>query len=120
LLCSDIYAAYERCILIPKQAFHNQLKRNNENQRIKLAMAPIMLSNTAKHVALVLGKENPSPQPVLHRLIEETATNTMVQYERRIKSLEDELSAATASKKVKGDGTKPKSILCWHLHRPPP
>jgi hypothetical protein len=41
----------------------------------------------------------------------------MVQYERCIKSLEDELSAATASKKVKGDGTKPKSILCQHLHR---
>ena len=80
-------------------------------------MAPIMLSNTAKQVAQVLGKENPSPQPVLHRLIEKTATNTMVQYERCIKSLEDELSAATASKKVKGDGTKPKSILCQHLHR---
>lgn len=109
-LCDRIYEAYEHCILIPKQDFHDQLKENNENRRIKQAMAPIMMSDTAQQVASVLGKENPAPQPVLLGLIESTTDKTMAKYERRIKSLEDMLSAS-APKKVGGGGTKLKGIL---------
>ena len=90
--------AYEHCILIPKQAFHDQLRKNNENRRIKSAMAPIMMTDTAQQVASVLGKENPTPQPVLLGLIESTTANKMATYERRIQSLEDKL-LASASKK---------------------
>jgi hypothetical protein len=73
-------------------------------------MAPIVMSDTAQQVASVLGKENPAPQPVLLGLIESTTDKTMAKYERRIKSLEDKLSAS-APKKVGGGGTKSKGIL---------
>ena len=102
-----MYDAYYHCIMLPKQDFHDQLDNNEDDRRIKSAMAPPQMSDTAARIAAVLGKEKPSPQPVLRGLIEETTLKT---YERRIKSLEDKI-AATTSKKVKGDGTRLKSAL---------
>jgi hypothetical protein len=69
------------------------------------------VSDAAARIAVVLGKEKPSPQPVLRGLIEETTKKKIDAYERRIKSLEDMMAAKKNVKKVKGDGTKPKSIL---------
>ena len=109
-VCDHIFEAYKHCILIPKQDFYDQLKENNETRRIKQAMAPVVMTDTAQQVASVLGKENPAPQPVLLGLIESTTDKTMAKYESRIKSLEDKLAAST-SKKAGGGGTKLKGIL---------
>ena len=109
-VCDNICEAYIQCILIPKQDFHDQMNENNETRRIKQAMAPVVMTDTAQQVASVLGKENPAPQPVLLGLIESTTDKTMAKYESRIKSLEDKLAAST-SKKAGGGGTKLKGIL---------
>ena len=99
-----------RSVYDPIQAFYDQCKLNEGDKRIKAAIAPIRITETASRVATVLGNEKPAPKPVLRGLIDETTAKKTDNMERRIQSLEDKLKAAI-SKKVNGDGTKPKNTL---------
>ena len=68
----------------PIDEFHIQCKKNNEAKRIKAAMAPIRVNETASRVAAVLGREQPAPQPILQGLVEETTAKKTKDMERRI------------------------------------
>jgi len=93
-----IYEAYHNCITCSLHDFHDQINENEENCRIKMPMGPAQLSDAATRVAAVLGKEKPSPQPVLRGLVEETAKKKIKEYERRLQVLEGKLNAATSKK----------------------
>jgi len=105
------YGAIIRTVYHPMDDFYDQLVINEEKKRIKSVLTPIRMDDAATRIASVLGKEAPPPtKPVLRGLIEETAERTIATTERRLKSAEDRLTAIS-SKKVRGDGMKPKSIL---------
>ena len=117
-VCRNIFDAIVRCVIEPIHTFHKQRVDNEEAKRIKAAITLPRLSETAQRVAQVIASERPVERPVLRGLIQETANNSTSELEKRLKSLEDKLKAATlkanksTSKNEKGDGTKsPKSIL---------
>ena len=95
--------------------FNVQMKKNDEALRIKKALTPITMSESAARISTLLTKEAPVAPPILRGLIQEESTNvsakTLKDLQRRLQSTEDRLSAMTKSKKAGGGGTKPKSIL---------
>ncbi len=86
---------------------------------MKVVITLPRLSDTAQQVAQVVASEQPAKRPVLWGLIQETASKSTSDLEKRLQSLEDKLKAATlkanktAAKNKKGNETKspPKSIL---------
>jgi hypothetical protein len=117
-VCRNIFDAIMRCVIEPIHTFHKQRLDNEEAKRIKTAITLPRLSDTAQRVAQVIASERPVERPVLRGLIQETANNSTSELEKRLKSLEDKLKAATlktnksTAKNEKGGGTKsPKSIL---------
>ena len=93
--------------------FNDQAKTNDEALRIKKALTPITMSQSAARVSTLLNKEAPVAPPILRGLIQEESTNvtakTLEQLQRRLQSTEDKLSAMTKSKKAGGGGTKTKN-----------
>jgi hypothetical protein len=67
-----IMKTYIDSIVIPLEEFHAQLKRNSEVKRIKNAFTSAGLTDTAKHVADIIGRKPPAQQPVLRGLIDKT------------------------------------------------
>ena len=119
-----IHNAIMRCVIEPIHAFHKQRLDNKEAKRIKAAITLPRLSDTTQRVAQVVASEGPVERPVLRGLIQETANNSTSDLEKRLKSLEEKLKAATlkanksTAKNEKGGGTKsPKSIL-WKKGKP--
>lgn len=117
-VCRNIFDAIMRCVIEPIHTFHKQRLDNEEAKRIKAAITLPRLSDTAQQVAQVVASERLIERPVLRGLIQETASNSTSDLEKRLKSLEDKLKAATlkannsTAKNEKGGGTKsPKSIL---------
>ena len=113
-----IHNAIMRCVIEPIHAFHKQRLDNKEAKRIKAAITLPRLSDTTQRVVQVVASERPVERPVLRGLIQETANNSTSDLEKRLKSLEEKLKAATlkanksTAKNEKGGGTKsPKSIL---------
>ena len=94
----------------PIKEFYDQCKMNKEEKRIKAAMVPVRVNDTASGVATILGHDQPTPQPILQGLVEETTAKKTKDMECRIQLLEDKLKAAN-SKKVRGNGMEPKNIL---------
>ena len=76
------------------EAFYDQCKMNKEEKRIKAAMAPVCVNETASLIATVLGREQPTPQPILQGLVEETTAKKTKSMERHIQLLGDNLKAA--------------------------
>ena len=112
------FDAIMRCVIEPIHAFHKQRLDNKEAKRIKAAITLPRLSDTTQRVVQVVASERPVERPVLRGLIQETANNSTSDLEKRLKSLEEKLKAATlkanksTAKNEKGGGTKsPKSIL---------
>ena len=117
-VCRNIFDAIVKCVIEPIQQFHKQRIDNEEAKRIKAAITLPRLSDTAQRVAQVIASERPAERPVLRGLIQETASKSTSDLEKRLQSLEDKLKAATLknskslAKNEKGDGTRPpKSIL---------
>ncbi len=118
-VCHNIFDAIMKCVIKPVQRFHKQRLDNKEAKQIKAAITLPQLSDTAQQVAQVVASERPAKRPVLCGLIQETASKSTSNLEKRLQSLEDKLKAATfkasktAAKNEKGDGTKSplKSIL---------
>jgi hypothetical protein len=106
-IARETFNTIVKTVIDPLEEFHTQRYKNDESKRIKSKLINISHNAAATRIATVLGNDPPSSQPILRGLVEET---TMKKYESRIKSLEDRLSTSS-SKKVKGDGTKLKSIL---------
>ena len=93
--------------------FNDQAKINDEALRIKKALTPATMSQSAARVSILLNKEAPVAPPILRGLIQEESTNvtakTLELLQRRLQSTEDKLSAMTKSKKAGGGGTKAKT-----------
>jgi len=117
-VCRNIFDAIMRCVIEPIHTFHKQRLDNEEAKRIKAAITLPRLSDTVQRVAQVVASERTVKRPVLCGLIQETSNNSTSNLEKRLKSLEDKLKAATlkanksTAKNEKGGGAKfPKSIL---------
>ena len=61
---------------------------NKEEKRIKAAMAPVCIDETAFRIATILGCEQPTPQPILLGLVEETMAKKKEDMEHCIQLLE--------------------------------
>jgi hypothetical protein len=62
---------------------------NKEYKKINAAMEPIWVNESASRNATVLWHEQPTPQPILQGLIEETTAKKTKDMERCIQLLED-------------------------------
>ena len=95
--------------------FNVQMKKNDEALRIKKALTPTTMSESAARISTLLTKEAPVAPPILRGLIHEESTNVtakkLKELQQRLQSTEDKLSAMTKSKKAGGGGTKSKSTL---------
>ncbi len=107
-ICRLIFDAIVKGTIEPIRKFHAQRKENEETKRIKTVFTLPRLNEAAKRVAFVITNEPPAQMPVLRGLIDESTTKDTSAMERCIKSLEDQLKAATdkKAKKSKDDGKK--------------
>ena len=81
-------------------------------KRIKTAFRSAGLTDTAKLIANIIGREPPAQQPVLWGLIDKTTSKKAAAMEQQIQSLEYKLKASNIkAKKVNSDGMTLKSIL---------
>jgi hypothetical protein len=72
-ICRLTYNTIDRSFYHPIDTFYDQCKMNKEEKRMKAAMSPIRVNKSASRVAIVLGHEQPTPQPILQVLVEETS-----------------------------------------------
>ena len=72
LICSAIFKG----TIEPIQKFHLQHKENNKTKQIKASFTLPCLNKAAQCIATIIANEPPALMPVLHVLVQETATKT--------------------------------------------